>query len=235
MCRAAVIGTLISLPPPACRAAEHSLERSAAAACAVPPFYPLPTVCCCRRFVPRRRLLNCTVCRRRSVPRRRSSSCTVCRRRCAAPPSFIFDSGLPPPLCRAAECYCYRSAAAPVPRCRVLLSSVCSRRCAAPLKYYCKRSAAAVPRRRIIIVNGLPPPSCAAPPYLTLLSVCRRRCAAPPSMIVTGRPLPLCRAAEVLLLTVCRHSVAVVLLYPHAARTVYYFGVAAVAATAWCL
>ncbi len=98
MCRAAVIDILIGLPPPACCAAEHSLERSAAAACAAPPFYLLSTICR-RRFVPRRRLPNCTVCRQRSVPRRRLSYCTVCRRRCAAQSSAIV-TGLSP-LCRS--------------------------------------------------------------------------------------------------------------------------------------
>ncbi len=67
---------------------------------------------------------------------------------------------------------------------------------------------------------------------------------------MTGLPALLCRDADcyflrsaaatvsrrqILLLTFCRRSVAVVLLYSYAAHTVYYFGLSAVAATAWYL
>ena len=77
-------------------------------AAAVPRRRVLLLTVCRRRLVPRRRHSNCTVCRRRSVPRGRPSYCTVCRCRCAAVPSSICDTGLPPPLCGAAECYWYR-------------------------------------------------------------------------------------------------------------------------------
>ena len=119
MCRDAVMDILIGLPSPACRAAEHSLERSAAAA------------------VPRRRLWYST---------------PVCRRPCVAPPSVIVTGllphcvttpsatvfGLPPPLCRAAEVLLLTVCSSHlVPRRRIIIVTICCRGCAAPPKYYC--------------------------------------------------------------------------------------------------